>query len=1129
MDSIEVLQELASQVRSAKQEGENTAERVGRLLEGIVERLGGGYFTLQTDANGMTYLHTEYSLAVMGGLTTFARSSAVVPSIFEGIPIDNDTIYWDESTGVRILKAKGSGGGSDFDATAMWTALSAATDEQINKSHLATALSGYATTTELSNKWTQDNDKITSWDNAASKAHEHANKATLDKIYEKDGVIYWDGSLAVTGGITAYALGNVEVSTIMDGVVVDGTTIKKENGKLVVIGGSGSSFDEDAMWTALSSTTNEQINKSHLTTALSEYAIKSELNTSNWDAAYSWGNHAAAGYAKQTALDDVSTKLNDFLEGSDTDTIINKWKELEAFLAGMSETDNLAEILSTKADKSYVDTELTKYVTLATEQTIDGLKHFTNGLTIGATKHKIYEKDGNILIEGNVLVTGGITAYSDGSGSGGSGGGGIDVEVLWEILGGTGTQQINVSHLTTALTWNNISSKPSWIGDTKPSYVWSEIGNKPTTLGGYGITDAYTKTDSDNRFVNISGDTMTGDLTIQRLTISHNNEINSTDYVYLGYRDTINGVNVCFNNTPFTYGSSRYIVWHAGNDGHGSGLDADLLDGYHEEMFFRKNRFSTSDTNDTRLFSLNGSAVDTSSIGWNGSFFGLNCNSSNSGLVFSLLGFGGDLTEGKIKVNYSVDNNRWGSEWRTLAFTEGNVYSATKLQTARTIWGQSFDGTGNVDGTLRIQATGGNFDEGIRIKPTNNWTTILLGGRDLTSDTGTSGNSWSIHNNNGFFWINRNSSNGHTGYELCNVGGNWGIGTTSPTAKLDVNGSIYSNSECHFSVGTYSDPVTGVNCAIKVSNNFAVGSNCYLATKSGNVGIGTTSPSYKLEVNGDIHAYSWLRTTGNCGWYSQTYDGGWYMADSTWIRTYNNKSVYSGNGVFLTGAGSQYAYSVANLAEVGNCRFGSENLGRMSANHVRPIFGWQDTVSNGWTTSYIMGTYRPALSNWGRIYWGVFQYETSKAQRAYMELRGDTNTLYVAGNILSSGGITCYASDQRAKTVIEDIDLSLEQIANAPTIRFKWNDWKIKDDGKTHIGGIAQYMQKLLPETVLEADGMLNLDYSTTGYIFAVQTAKHLVKTDTEVERLKKRVKKLEKQLKQLGYEEANIMDDKDI
>ena len=36
----------------------------------------------------------------------------------------------------------------------------------------------------------------------------------------------------------------------------------------------------------------------------------------------------------------------------------------------------------------------------------------------------------------------------------------------------------------------------------------------------------------------------------------------------------------------------------------------------------------------------------------------------------------------------------------TLALTSDNVASATKLQTARTIWGQSFNGTGNVSGAL---------------------------------------------------------------------------------------------------------------------------------------------------------------------------------------------------------------------------------------------------------------------------------------------------------------------------------------------------------------------------------------------------------------------------------------------
>lgn len=41
-----------------------------------------------------------------------------------------------------------------------------------------------------------------------------------------------------------------------------------------------------------------------------------------------------------------------------------------------------------------------------------------------------------------------------------------------------------------------------------------------------------------------------------------------------------------------------------------------------------------------------------------------------------------------------------------IAYNDYNVASATKLQTPRTIWGQNFDGTGNVDGTLTITNSG---------------------------------------------------------------------------------------------------------------------------------------------------------------------------------------------------------------------------------------------------------------------------------------------------------------------------------------------------------------------------------------------------------------------------------------
>ena len=41
----------------------------------------------------------------------------------------------------------------------------------------------------------------------------------------------------------------------------------------------------------------------------------------------------------------------------------------------------------------------------------------------------------------------------------------------------------------------------------------------------------------------------------------------------------------------------------------------------------------------------------------------------------------------------------------------------------------------------------------------------------------------------------------------------------------------------------------------------------------------------------------WLYTTGNTGWYNSTHAGGWYMSDSSWIRAYNNKNIYTAGTV----------------------------------------------------------------------------------------------------------------------------------------------------------------------------------------------------------------------------------------
>lgn len=117
----------------------------------------------------------------------------------------------------------------------------------------------------------------------------------------------------------------------------------------------------------------------------------------------------------------------------------------------------------------------------------------------------------------------------------------------------------------------------------------------------------------------------------------------------------------------------------------------------------------------------------------------------------------------------------------TLALISNNVASATKLQTARSIWGQSFDGTGNVNGTLSEVGNihfkvDNSYDIGSNDAASRYIYTHWLGARSgLKLELGA--------NNSGF------------GQGLClDTNLNVGIGTDSPAYKLHVAGDIYSSS-----------------------------------------------------------------------------------------------------------------------------------------------------------------------------------------------------------------------------------------------------------------------------------------------------------------------------------------------
>lgn len=79
------------------------------------------------------------------------------------------------------------------------------------------------------------------------------------------------------------------------------------------------------------------------------------------------------------------------------------------------------------------------------------------------------------------------------------------------------------------------------------------------------LTDANYASMLDGRYVNTAGDEMTGDLAVRKMHLQGGNEFNCDDKLWIAYRSTPQGVNVCHADQPFTYGSAGHEVLHRGN------------------------------------------------------------------------------------------------------------------------------------------------------------------------------------------------------------------------------------------------------------------------------------------------------------------------------------------------------------------------------------------------------------------------------------------------------------------------------------------------------------------------------------------------------------------------------------
>lgn len=185
---------------------------------------------------------------------------------------------------------------------------------------------------------------------------------------------------------------------------------------------------------------------------------------------------------------------------------------------------------------------------------------------------------------------------------------------------------------------------------------------------------------------------------------------------------------------------------------------------------------------------------------------------------------------------------------------------------------------------------------------TGNWYLTGLAGEEMSISLN-AGSASALSFSQGDVWVDAHAAS--AGIQLQTQGvtkltllssGNVGIGTTAPGYKLDVNGTL--NASSIYVNGTLLNGTSQWTTA---------SSDIYYAT--GNVGIGTTAPSYKLDLAGDFNLRSGtIRLGGNTG------AAGQVLASTgtgmEWVTPMSNPLADIGDMMYKSGT--------ANYATVGN-------------------------------------------------------------------------------------------------------------------------------------------------------------------------------------------------------------------
>ena len=249
---------------------------------------------------------------------------------------------------------------------------------------------------------------------------------------------------------------------------------------------ASSMLDETMMWALLGSSGNQQIDISHLQSALGTFMPQGVLISVARGSADGKIDFVGSGPGNVYTVDFIHTHA--FSDITGRPTTLAGYGITDAYT--MTQTDAL---LATKVDVSWFRTLFKAYSSNGTE------------ITPNAT---------GTIDNIQAMVGFWTNQYISALGRGSTGSTMLDEALMWSILANSDTtKQISLSHLTTALSSyaqttnvitsvsknstdgkiNFISQAQTYTVDFIHTHAFTDITGKPTTLAGYGITDAAAK------------------------------------------------------------------------------------------------------------------------------------------------------------------------------------------------------------------------------------------------------------------------------------------------------------------------------------------------------------------------------------------------------------------------------------------------------------------------------------------------------------------------------------------------------------------------------------------------------------------------------------------------------------